>query len=107
MSQQVQKSDGVNYSPYCRICGACGEEGYCSPLSCKNHSDGNYCNGYMDDLKFGYAMYDDIMKIIDGDSERYKELKEEIDKKFDKNFDIYYSDRYKPSEVNDDGNSKP
>jgi hypothetical protein len=61
----------------------------------------------MDDLKFGYAMYDDIMKIIDGDSERYKELKEEIDKKFDKNFDIFYGDTIKQNKLNDDGNSKP
>lgn len=61
----------------------------------------------MDDLKFGYAMYDDIMKIIDGDSERYKELKGEIDKKFDKNFDIFYGDRKKQNKFNDDGNSKP
>ena len=48
--------DPVNYSPYCPICDACGEDGCCSALSCQQHPDGDYCEGYLEELKISYRM---------------------------------------------------
>jgi hypothetical protein len=33
-------------SLYCIICGACGEEGCCQPVKCRQHPDGLYCEMY-------------------------------------------------------------
>jgi hypothetical protein len=43
-------------SPYCDICGGCGEEGCCSAIICKHHPHGKYCNTYLKDLQFGYLL---------------------------------------------------
>jgi hypothetical protein len=43
-------------SPYCSICDSCGVEGCCSPMSCQQHPDGDYCKSYLRDLRFGYVM---------------------------------------------------
>ena len=51
----VEKEEQLQ-SPYCQICSGCGEEGCCSPLVCQQHPDGDYCGGYLEDLKFGYHM---------------------------------------------------
>lgn len=45
-----------DYSPYCPVCTACGEEGCCSAMSCKQDPNGDYCEGHLLDLKFGYMM---------------------------------------------------
>ena len=45
-----------NYSPYCSICDSCGVEGCCSPMSCQQHPDGDYCKSYLRDLRFAYVM---------------------------------------------------
>lgn len=75
------------YSPYCPVCSGCGEEGCCSPLMCKQSSDGSYCNSYLKDLKFGYKMYDHLMKLV-GDDEKYKE---QIDELWDRTYDLIYN----------------
>lgn len=95
MSIQENNPEEDNYSPYCPVCSACGEEGCCSALMCRHDPNGRYCAGYTDDLRFGYAMYDDIMKIIHEEKEKYKELIEKIDGKFDENYDIFYRERFK------------
>jgi len=81
------------YSPYCPMCSACGEEGCCSALMCRHDPKGHYCAGYIEDLRFGYAMYDDIMDLLHKDEEKNKELLEIIEGLFDKNYDIFYRDR--------------
>jgi hypothetical protein len=48
------------YNPYCKICEACGEEGCCSAICCQQDPEGDYCQGYLRDLKFAYAMYREI-----------------------------------------------
>ena len=90
----MQENNEEKYSPYCPICSACGEDGCCSPLACKNDPEGHYCDKYRDDLRFGYAMHEDIMKIIYEDEEIYGELIEKIDKQFDKNYEKYYKNRF-------------
>ncbi len=70
--------DVVEYiSPYCKECDACGEEGCCSPLKCKQTETGEYCGIYLDELHFTYRMYKDIMKLIQHD-EKYKQQIDEI-----------------------------
>lgn len=73
-------------SPYCKICGGCGEDGCCSAMICKQHPDGDYCKTYLKDLKFGYLMFDEIDKILPEDSE-FKKKYEEL---FDKVYDLVY-----------------
>lgn len=80
--------DEEEYTPYCRICEACGEEGCCSPLQCKHHKDGKYCGGYLRDLKFGYTLSNIFEeKIYDKMSD---ELKKEYDELWDEQFDRHY-----------------
>jgi hypothetical protein len=73
-------------SPYCSVCDACGEEGCCSAISCKQSPEGDYCEGYLKDLKFAYLMYKDLMGLLEDDPNH----KEAIDKMFDKNWDIVF-----------------
>lgn len=73
-------------SPYCPECDACGEEDCCSPLMCKQSEKGDYCEKYLIDMKFGYRMYIDLMKLISCD-ERYKE---KIDEIWKRNYDKTY-----------------
>ena len=70
-------------SPYCPICQACGEDGCCPATACQQHPDGHYCKTYLKELQFGYRMYHQLMKLIDGD-EKYKE---QIDKIWDETYD--------------------
>jgi hypothetical protein len=70
-------SEKNKYSLYCSVCSGCGEEGCCSPLMCKQSPDGHYCEFYLKNLKFGYVMYENLMKILEGD-EKYKEQIDEL-----------------------------
>ena len=54
-----------NYSPYCVICGACGEDGCCPATVCK-HASGEYCDYYLKLLKATYIAH---QKILDELSE--------------------------------------
>jgi hypothetical protein len=74
------------YSPYCKICTNCGEEGCCSPVHCSMDKDGSYCESYLKDLKYGYLMHQDLYNLISKD-EKYTE---ELEKIFNKNYDIIY-----------------
>jgi hypothetical protein len=74
------------YLPYCKECDACGEEGCCSALVCKQSEKGDYCKGYLRDLRFGYQMYRDLMEIVSEDPK----YKEQIDKIWDENYERFY-----------------
>ena len=80
--------DKENYSPYCPICSACGEDGCCSALSCKQHSDGHYCETYLKELRFGYALNKQFQRELY--DKLSTELKEEWDKIWDKTYDKYF-----------------
>ena len=84
--KSILDSTKDNEVPYCSICRGCGEEGCCSPLSCKQHPDGDYCETNLQHLKFGYVMYDKIMELIE-DDEKYKE---QIDNLYDETYDKIY-----------------
>jgi hypothetical protein len=85
-----------DYSPYCSVCGGCGEEGCCSPLMCKQSDRGEYCSTYLDDLQFGYRMYRDLMQLLK-DDENYKQQLAEL---FEKNYNIIYRKDEKPASNN-------
>jgi hypothetical protein len=83
------QEDDIEYSPYCKICDACGEDGCCSAASCKQHPDGHYCKGYLKELKFGYLMYKELMNLV-GDDPRYEEM---ISKKWNDLYDQIFIDQ--------------
>lgn len=70
-------------SLYCPICSGCGEEGCCSPLKCSQDPNGSYCGKYLQDLKFGYKMYDEISKLIDKDPKYEEQIKIIFDRVYD------------------------
>jgi len=85
-SKNEDKSE-KNYSPYCKVCSGCGEEGCCSPMACEYSKDGAYCEKYLRDLKFGYLMHRDTHDFLKDD----EESKKKIDEIFDKNWDLIYN----------------
>lgn len=72
---------------YCKICSACGEEGCCSPLSCQQHPDGEYCQRYLTDLKFAYDFYEKISGYLCSSTS-------ENGAKFDEIFNLLYKKHY-------------
>lgn len=83
--------DKEDYSPYCKVCTGCGEDGCCSAINCQYSKDGMYCETYLRDLKFSYLMYHDTYDMI----KPKKKLKEI----FDKNWNLIY----KPGTTNASG----
>jgi hypothetical protein len=79
-----------NYSPYCKICSACGEEGCCSPLNCSQHKDGEYCEWYLRDLKFAYQSNKEILKYIEENYPEKSDINLKINEILDKNIDKFY-----------------
>jgi len=78
-----------NYnSPYCSVCDACGEEGCCSALACQQSKDGDYCESYLRDLKFHYALEkwasNEIIRKLP------KDLQKKYNDKWDDLWEIYY-----------------
>lgn len=72
------------FNVYCEICGACGEEGCCPATICQHHKDGKYCVGYIQDLQFGYLMFQDMYNMCDRTNEH------KIDKLWEKNYKLIY-----------------
>lgn len=77
-----------NYSPYCKVCGACGEDGCCSAMMCKQSPDGDYCQTYLNELRFGYLMYHDTYDLVID-----QEAKKKRDAFFDKNWDFIFKQK--------------
>ncbi len=78
---------GEDYNPYCTICDSCGEDGCCPATSCKQHPDGKYCKTYLNELKFGYIMYKQLLNLIDED-EKYKDI---VDKMWNDTYDKLFT----------------
>ena len=72
-----------NYNPYCKVCGACGEDGCCPAEQCKFVKEGKYCHWYIEDLKFDRLNLRKLEEIVDEEvsnkafQEAWKEFKEE------------------------------
>lgn len=83
--EEFDKGNGVEYeSPYCKICGACGHEGCCSPMRCEQHKDGEYCKGYLNDLYYTYDLFYELMNKIEFTPEQEEQYKNISEKIFDK-----------------------
>jgi hypothetical protein len=81
----IQKIES-DESPYCPICTGCGEEGCCSPLNCTQNPNGFYCQTYLNDLKFGYKMYNEVSELIKDDPK----YKDDVDVIFDRVYNEIY-----------------
>lgn len=89
MEKEIEDKDIE--SVYCEICSGCGEEGCCQPTMCTMDKDGKYCEWYLADLRFGYAMYRDMYKLIEDNPKLKEELKEKIDAIFHENYKLFYN----------------
>jgi len=88
------------YDPYCPICSSCGETGCCTPVACQQHPNGKYCEGNLNELKFGYLMFMDLYELISED----KKLLDKANDIYDKNWDGIYDEVYKNNQ--DDTNNE-
>jgi hypothetical protein len=88
------KKTKEDYSPYCPVCSGCGEDGCCPATMCKQSPEGDYCETYLKELKFGYIMYHKILELIDKD-EKYEEKVSEI---FDDTWDNIFAKENKNEE---------
>ena len=77
------------YSPYCKVCGGCGESGCCSPTMCDpTNPECDYSYTYIEDLKLSYATLDRFWDLLSKNdwfgkkSEFMKIYEEELDKRF-------------------------
>lgn len=84
---EKEQEEGT-YSPYCKICTGCGESGCCSPVACEQHPDGAYCRGNLNELKFGYLMFEDLYELISKHGD--KDLIDKAGELYDTNWDIIY-----------------
>ena len=82
-------------SPYCPICNACGVEGCCSALACQQNPDGDYCDGYLKDLRFGYAMNEWVTKNLY--DKMPQDLKDQYDKEWHESYKQFYPEESKES----------
>jgi hypothetical protein len=80
-------SEKENYSPYCPICEACGEDGCCSANMCKQDPNGHYCSIYTKDMKLSYNILKDLDEFLDDNKEKYQEVIDFIGVSFDKHWD--------------------
>lgn len=61
ITEELQNDE---YSPYCILCGACGEEGCCPPTRC-TMKGGDYCDDYLGVLKDAYIELNQIYDYHD------------------------------------------
>lgn len=71
-----QNTDSELSSPYCSICGACGEDPCCAATMCQMHPHGDYCGGYLAELRIGYIL------------DKYPSIS------YDEAWDMFHKDRY-------------
>jgi hypothetical protein len=75
-------------SPYCKLCGACGEDGCCSAMMCKSLDQGQivldnvldgceYSKTYLRELKEGYEFMNSFYALI------YDKLSDDIKNEVD------------------------
>ena len=82
-------------SPYCKNCGSCGNEGCCPPTMCTFEKDCKYKETYLQDLEFGYLMYQELSEMIYNKCEKRNQdyddfFMDEYGRIFDKNYEKVY-----------------
>jgi len=84
-----------NESVYCPMCTSCGETGCCSPLACQQDPNGMYCRGNLNELKFGYLMFEDLYNLISKD----EKLSETLSEIYNKNWDIIFNPNHDEEDI--------
>jgi hypothetical protein len=92
--EEIEKED--DYTPYCKNCHACGEDGCCSALNCaraimlkgKEIKDCHYSETYFQELRFRYYMFEEMYEIFEDYGN--EKIKQELDKKYDEIYDKVY-----------------
>jgi len=92
---------GKHYSPYCKLCDSCGEEGCCSPVSCmykcmvdERPKKCRYGYGYAHDLEFSYKLQNMYYKYVEMLSKKEittEQFLETVDLEWDRIYDLVYS----------------
>ena len=90
----MKENNEEGYSPYCEICGSCGESGCCPSFMCTNDKKGLYCGSYFNDLqddrehldtwvwfmkKYHKDIYDDFYNRL-GDLEEEEKLDKQLER---------------------------
>jgi hypothetical protein len=88
------------YSPYCKLCDSCGEEGCCSPLRCmwkcmvtEKPKKCEYGEWYAYDIKFSYLltnMYAEQIDLFRNNKITKEQFLEDTITKWDEIYDIVY-----------------
>lgn len=86
--QALAKWEEDNYSPYCDICTGCGESGCCSPVACSQDPNGKYCEGNLNELKFGYLMFEDLYNLV----YENESLRARLDEIYDTNWEKIFGE---------------
>lgn len=63
-NSKIELEDTEDYSPYCKLCSACGESGCCSPMMCSFEEGCEYKNGYLKELKEEYIFVREFYEKI-------------------------------------------
>lgn len=76
--KRIQARTKIMENPYCKVCGACGEEGCCSPLTCDFTEGCEYKDIYLKDLKYGYLLMQRLYDYLDHnhDGQAIKEIED-------------------------------
>lgn len=91
--KNIDKKECVDEGIYCKICDGCGEEICCNPVVCKMHPDGDYCDSYLNDLRFGYLMFRDVYNLVNEEKYKNKELLGMIEEIWNKNEERIYGEK--------------
>lgn len=73
--------------PYCSHCTACEQQECYSPLVCNFNENCEYKDKYMKDLKFGYELGIELLKLCDNYN---PSISEKTNKIYDQLYDKYY-----------------
>lgn len=86
-----------NESPYCELCGGCGEDGCCSHLNCFRTLIQNpkcdYGKTYLADAMFAEKMYELGFKIFQK-LKKHEITSDEAVVEYDENYDIIWNEIY-------------
>lgn len=76
----MENIEDENYSPYCKICTACGEDGCCPATMCTMEDGCEYKGTYHTELRDGYIFMKEFYEKIY--NKLSDELKVEVDEIF-------------------------
>ena len=67
-------------------------------MACEQDPNGDYCKGYLKDLKFGYAMNEWVQKNLLDEELIPKELIEKYNQQWEKDYDFFYKQEKRDDE---------